>query len=81
LTTECYSIDHLVKREGGMESSETQVARGAERRMTDRRVNPERRFGERRSTDRSSAGRRVEFVPDRREQERRILDRRAFSPA
>jgi hypothetical protein len=64
-----------------MESSETQVERGVERRMTVRRVNPDRRFGERRSIDRTSAGRRVEFVPGRREQERRGLDRRVFSPA
>jgi hypothetical protein len=65
-----------------MESREAQVARGVERRLFERRVNPERRFGERRSGDRSTAGRRVDFVPDRREQERRrIFDRRAFSPA
>ncbi len=64
-----------------MESSETHVERGTDRRMTKRRVNPDRRFGERRSIDRTHAGRRVEFVPDRREQERRGLDRRVFSPA
>jgi hypothetical protein len=63
-----------------MESRETQVARGVDRRLFERRVSLERRFGERRS-DRSSAGRRVEFVPDRREEERRSFDRRAFSPA
>jgi hypothetical protein len=64
-----------------MQSSETQVERGADRRMSVRRSNLERRFGERRSGDRSVAGRRIDFVPDRREQERRIFDRRAFSPA
>jgi|GEM_PF-6580255 hypothetical protein len=64
-----------------MKSSETHVERGVDRRMMERRVNPDRRFGERRSIDRTSAGRRVEFVPDRREQERRGLDRRVFSPA
>jgi len=62
-----------------MESSETHVERGVDRRMMERRVNPDRRFGERRSADRANAGRRVEF--DRREQERRGLDRRIFSPA
>jgi hypothetical protein len=64
-----------------MESSETQVERGPDRRMSVRRSNLERRFGERRSGDRSVAGRRIDFVPDRREQARRIFDRRAFSPA
>jgi hypothetical protein len=64
-----------------MESSEVQVERGVDRRVSARRLTPERRFGERRSGDRSTAGRRVDFVPDRREQERRIFARRAFSPA
>ena len=64
-----------------MESNETLVERGAERRTTVRRVIPDRRLGERRSIDRSSAGRRVEFVPDRREVERRGMDRRTFQPA
>ena len=41
-----------------MKSSETHVERGVDRRMMERRVNP-----------------------DRREQERRGLDRRVFSPA
>jgi hypothetical protein len=64
-----------------MDLSETQIERGADRRVSVRRLTSERRFGERRSGDRSTAGRRVDFVPDRREQERRIFDRRAFSPA
>jgi hypothetical protein len=62
--------------EGGEVFSESQVERGAERRAIDRRSNIERRFGERRSPDRATAGRRIQFVPDRR-----MLDRRGFQPA
>jgi hypothetical protein len=64
-----------------MESSETHVERGTDRRMAERRVSPERRFADRRSIDRTNAGRRVEFGSGRRERERRGLDRRIFSPA
>jgi hypothetical protein len=80
---ECYSIECLENTRGRVVSvpSENQVARGAERRSTIRRSNPERRFGERRSPERATVGRRVEFVPDRRGQERRATDRRAFQPA
>jgi hypothetical protein len=62
-----------------MESSDAHVVRGVDRRMMERRVNPDRRFGERRAGDRASAGRRVDF--DRRQEERRLMDRRVFSPA
>ncbi len=64
-----------------MVSNEIQVERGADRRVTVRRSNPERRFGERRSPDRATVGRRVAFVPDRRADERRTMDRRTFQPA
>ncbi|HSS94115.1 MAG TPA: hypothetical protein VLR46_09000 [Candidatus Dormibacteraeota bacterium] len=53
--------------EGGMESEETI----AERRTVARRSNPDRRFAERRMPERATAGRRVQFVPDRRSDDRR----------
>ncbi len=64
-----------------MVSNEIRIERGVERRAGVRRSNPERRFGERRSPDRATVGRRVIYVPDRRTDERRIVDRRAFEPA
>ncbi|HEV3102628.1 MAG TPA: hypothetical protein VG426_09850 [Candidatus Dormibacteraeota bacterium] len=60
-----------------MESGENKVERGAERRAMVRRSSFERRIGERRRPDRSENGRRVMFIPDRRNAERRIIDRRA----
>ena len=60
-----------------MESGESRVERGGERRALARRTGAERRIGERRRPDRSENGRRVMFIPDRRNVERRIMDRRA----
>jgi len=59
---------------------EIQGAQDAERRMAVRRLIEERRFGERRSPERATVGRRVLFVPDRRLDGRRAVDR-AFQPA
>src|SRR5260370_34233160 len=81
-TVECYSIDALTKHgRAGVVSNEIRLERGAERRATVRRSNPERRFAERRTPERATVGRRVIFVPDRRSDERRITDRRAFQQA
>ena len=66
--------------EGGILSSEMQVERDAERRVAVRRENPDRRFGERRSPERAVVGRRIQFVPDRRSEWRRSMDRPAFQP-
>src|SRR5712664_2878059 len=81
-TARCYSIDGLTKNgRAGVVSNEIRLERGAERRATVRRSNPERRFAERRTPERATVGRRVIFVPDRRSDERRITDRRAFQQA
>jgi hypothetical protein len=50
-----------------MESEETI----AERRRMARRSNTDRRFAERRMPERATVGRRVQFVPDRRSDDRR----------
>jgi hypothetical protein len=50
-----------------MESEETI----AERRTVARRSTTDRRFAERRMPERATAGRRVQFVPDRRSDDRR----------
>ena len=56
-----------------MQMDESSMPVEGERRVAIRRLNTERRFGERRAPERASAGRRVDFVPDRRTIERRSL--------
>jgi hypothetical protein len=56
-----------------MQMDESSMPVEGERRVAIRRLNNERRFGERRAAERASAGRRVDFVPDRRTIERRSL--------
>ncbi len=63
-----------------MVSSEIEGAQDVERRVAVRRLIEDRRFGERRSPERATVGRRVLFVPDRRLDGRRALDR-AFQTA
>ncbi len=58
-----------------MQMDEASMPVEGDRRVAIRRSNSERRFGERRAPERASAGRRVDFVPDRR-----AFDRRSFSP-
>lgn len=55
------------------ETAETSTPVERDRRMTIRRSSAERRFGERRGLQRATAGRRIDFVPDRRTVERRSL--------